>query len=211
MKRRQTKIGPVHHSSEDYRKVYLKSNHWKQLRAIKRSKNPACQICGRGKNPDVHHLFYGELYNVRLDWLVTLCRKCHTEVHRLKLTYDPDFQWFSGPCRKNRERYETMEQMFLDKVHDRLKKKSKKSKSKPKRTSSVVLGEDVIKQINRKLPTTNAEQRAILKFVSKHRSLFDQRGPKPPKQYLGKKCLYRKEHKESLRRIQEQKLLQKPQ
>jgi len=199
MKRKQPGIGPSPHSSENYRKVYLKSDHWKQLRGKKLSINPVCQICGKGGNPDVHHLFYGELYNVRIDWLVTLCRGCHNRVHQLKLSFDPDFQWFSGPCRKNREKYKSMEKMFLDKVHERLKRK-KKSKKRP--SASAVIGEDLLRQINRNRPVTEKEQRAVLKFVSRHKNLFV---PQKPKPYLGNKCFYRREHKESLKRIKKER------
>ena len=42
-----------------------------------------CQICGSKKNVEGHHILnyqYGGAANI--DNIVTLCRKCHNQVHR---------------------------------------------------------------------------------------------------------------------------------
>ena len=67
---------------EEYRSEYLKSSHWKQLRQEKIEKNPLCEKCGVDSNLDVHHLLYKNLYDISLDDLQTLCRKCHDEEHK---------------------------------------------------------------------------------------------------------------------------------
>jgi 5-methylcytosine-specific restriction endonuclease McrA len=65
-----------------YREEYLKSDHWKQLRIEKlKQQNYQCEKCGEQRYLDVHHEAYHSLYNVRLDDLQVLCRKCHKEVH----------------------------------------------------------------------------------------------------------------------------------
>jgi len=64
-----------------YRGEYLKSAHWKQLRAAKLSRNPVCEICGTARHVDVHHLRYRSLYDVTLEDLKTLCRWHHSAEH----------------------------------------------------------------------------------------------------------------------------------
>jgi hypothetical protein len=66
---------------EYYREIYLKSDHWKQLKAKKLLANPLCERCGSNKFLDVHHLDYKNLYDVLLTDLETLCRHCHHEDH----------------------------------------------------------------------------------------------------------------------------------
>lgn len=44
-----------------------------------------CQKCGKGGMLHVHHLRYGkDLLAIPLKWLVTLCKRCHEQVHREK-------------------------------------------------------------------------------------------------------------------------------
>jgi 5-methylcytosine-specific restriction endonuclease McrA len=64
-----------------YRNVYLKSDHWRELRKRKLELNPLCEKCGGNNCVDPHHLLYRNLYDVQLSDLQTLCRKCHAEVH----------------------------------------------------------------------------------------------------------------------------------
>ncbi len=45
-----------------------------------------CQVCGSGQNVEGHHILnyqYGGAANI--DNIVTLCRKCHKQVHRGKI------------------------------------------------------------------------------------------------------------------------------
>lgn len=65
-----------------YREEYLKSDHWKALRAEKLNQHPNCDGCDRTAL-DVHHLNYRNLYDVTVLDLMSLCRACHAEVHRL--------------------------------------------------------------------------------------------------------------------------------
>lgn len=66
---------------EWYREVYLKSEHWSDLKARKLSESPKCSRCGAMGNLDVHHVNYRHIFNVELSDLMTLCRKCHDEHH----------------------------------------------------------------------------------------------------------------------------------
>lgn len=68
-----------------YRFVYLKSDHWKNLRLEKLvSVQGKCHVCKmQGFDFDVHHISYRNLYDVRLDDLAVLCRKCHKHVHEV--------------------------------------------------------------------------------------------------------------------------------
>lgn len=85
-----------------YRTVYLKSDHWKQLRENKLKSSPICEKCKRRKAVDVHHLNYRQLFDVGLDDLQSLCRPCHHAEHkqkglpkRKKITYQ---DYFPGPA-----------------------------------------------------------------------------------------------------------------
>ncbi len=60
-----------------YRKVYLKSQHWNDLKKEKLKLSPICEVCGSKRSLDVHHEEYRNLYDVLLVDLKTLCRKCH--------------------------------------------------------------------------------------------------------------------------------------
>lgn len=63
-----------------YRKVYLKTDHWKELRSAFFSTPRHCVKCG--KSPvDPHHRRYKSLYDVGVEDLVALCRNCHDLLH----------------------------------------------------------------------------------------------------------------------------------
>lgn len=70
-------------------KLYLQTNHWKELRLKKLKKNPVCQVCRKEKANQVHHLSYnnanGEtiLYKEKLSDLLSVCRKCHKDIHKI--------------------------------------------------------------------------------------------------------------------------------
>jgi len=69
-----------------YRRVYLRSAHWRKKRAgALRRASYRCQSSGCGYRPslDVHHLTYA-----RIGWewpgdLRVLCRRHHNEVHNV--------------------------------------------------------------------------------------------------------------------------------
>lgn len=62
--------------------LYLKSEEWdiKRKNILKRD-NYTCVECGSKENLNVHHLTYRHRYEERSYELVTLCKKCHEEVH----------------------------------------------------------------------------------------------------------------------------------
>lgn len=83
---------------EWYRGVYLKSDHWKELKALKLTHNPICQRCGFKHHLDVHHVNYRNIFDVSLSDLLTLCRICHNKEHeangmpvRKKISYKAYF------------------------------------------------------------------------------------------------------------------------
>jgi 5-methylcytosine-specific restriction endonuclease McrA len=69
---------------QEYRSVYLKSDHWKSLRSEKLSQTPYCEECESKNVLDVHHKKYKNLYDVLTEDLQTLCRRCHTKKHVIK-------------------------------------------------------------------------------------------------------------------------------
>jgi len=71
---------------EYYRKEYLRSDHWVNLRAAKLAKTKQCERCSSQVKLDVHHKVYRSLYDVTLEDLETLCRKCHHEHHEAHKT-----------------------------------------------------------------------------------------------------------------------------
>lgn len=67
-----------------YRRVYLKSDHWKNLKikfffslGVKQ-----CSRCKATKRIDVHHINYKSIYDVELIDLEALCRTCHKQEHK---------------------------------------------------------------------------------------------------------------------------------
>ena len=138
MKRSKPRILKTLKSRKEYRTVYLKSKHWRELRAGKLKKNPVCQLCKSSIVVDVHHIFYGQLHDVRLDWTVSLCRKCHTVIHKKRLLLDkhPDLRWFSGGGWRNRKKFPSLEKMFLNRIKIIL---SKPKKLQPSPDSNLLL------------------------------------------------------------------------
>jgi len=66
---------------EWYRTVYLKSPHWTDLRSRKLSQNPNCEVCG-GRALDAHHVNYRRIFDVEISDLLSVCRKCHDDIHK---------------------------------------------------------------------------------------------------------------------------------
>lgn len=70
---------------------YLNSNEWKQIANERlRIDNFKCVCCGSSgtnTNPlETHHLSYKSIYNEQnriYEDLVTLCKSCHTNLHRI--------------------------------------------------------------------------------------------------------------------------------
>jgi hypothetical protein len=66
----------------DY-KDYLKSDYWKYIkREVHERDGYKCRQCNSEDNLCVHHLKYDNLYNEDLNYLITLCKKCHYKLHK---------------------------------------------------------------------------------------------------------------------------------
>lgn len=65
-----------------YREVYLKSDHWHELRSRKLKQNPKCERCP-ARACDVHHVNYRNIFDVQLSDLLSLCRPCHEREHKV--------------------------------------------------------------------------------------------------------------------------------
>lgn len=63
---------------------YLKSVEWKNKREkVLVRDNNLCQECKNKSAEEVHHKTYDNLYDEPLEDLISLCRECHTEIHRV--------------------------------------------------------------------------------------------------------------------------------
>ena len=64
---------------------YLNSDEWKKIRSLvlKRDENK-CQKCKIKDAEEVHHKTYDNLYNENLEDLISVCQKCHKEIHELE-------------------------------------------------------------------------------------------------------------------------------
>lgn len=64
---------------------YLKSDHWKALRAEKLSRSSRrCAICASTHRLEVHHLSYKHITDVETSDLRVLCHRCHDLFHMLQ-------------------------------------------------------------------------------------------------------------------------------
>ena len=70
---------------------YLESPHWKTVRTKRIERDGfRCVRCGTAKNLQVHHLSYDNFGQEDIEHdLVTLCRKCHEDVHRFDIRGRP--------------------------------------------------------------------------------------------------------------------------
>lgn len=75
--------------SKTYR-LYLQTDHWKELRKRKLKQHPICELCKKEKATEVHHLTYVDgnkesiLYGEELWQLASACRECHRKQHHIK-------------------------------------------------------------------------------------------------------------------------------
>lgn len=62
-----------------YNEVYLKSDHWQQIRKVALDRaGHKCQVCAsRNKVLNVHHNTYDNLWHERMTDLCVLCEDCH--------------------------------------------------------------------------------------------------------------------------------------
>lgn len=64
-----------------YRQVYLRSRHWRWIKARKFKEQKRCEVCGEKRHLDVHHASYSNLWHESLRELIVLCRPCHAREH----------------------------------------------------------------------------------------------------------------------------------
>lgn len=66
--------------------AYLHSDEWKyrKTQALKRA-GYRCSLCGTGKNLEVHHITYKNLFNENDDDLLAVCKNCHNKIHEKDL------------------------------------------------------------------------------------------------------------------------------
>lgn len=75
---------------EWYWKVYLKSDHWKELRERAFALHGRyCAKCSATKRLDVHHITYRWIFDVTPEHLQILCRPCHQQEHPEKQVVKP--------------------------------------------------------------------------------------------------------------------------
>ena len=62
--------------------TYCGTRHWQETRrkALQRA-GYKCEICGTGKNLNVHHITYEHVWDERPEDLLVCCRSCHTNIH----------------------------------------------------------------------------------------------------------------------------------
>ena len=60
---------------------YLRTEHWRELRARLLQSRPVCERCGRNEASECHHLNYRNLLDVTPRDLLALCRDCHKAIH----------------------------------------------------------------------------------------------------------------------------------
>nr|WP_169605364.1 HNH endonuclease [Microscilla sp. PRE1] len=63
--------------------LHLESDYWKRIRlkVIERDKG-VCQECKENIATEVHHLTYDNLYQERLEDLISVCQSCHSRIHQ---------------------------------------------------------------------------------------------------------------------------------
>lgn len=70
---------------KEFYDAYLATEHWASLRnKVLDQRGRVCENCElRPMELHVHHLFYRNLYNVKVKDLMILCFECHKKVHEL--------------------------------------------------------------------------------------------------------------------------------
>lgn len=80
-------VPPVGQRKDWYHNVYMRSEHWKKLKAKALKDKPnvcfGCGTAGTKTRLEMHHLGYTHLYQERGSDLRLLCRSCHEGVHSL--------------------------------------------------------------------------------------------------------------------------------
>lgn len=79
----------VENSKNKSEKDYYSTSVWKSISQEMRKKHPECQLCGKNKSEEVHHIFpfMHQFEDIReevfldKDNLICLCTDCHHQVH----------------------------------------------------------------------------------------------------------------------------------
>lgn len=63
--------------------TYIQSDKWKDIRSdvLERDQN-LCQECKTNPAVEVHHKTYENLFNEKMEDLVSLCKDCHSNIHK---------------------------------------------------------------------------------------------------------------------------------
>ena len=85
----------------DRYRQYLKSSQWKEIRQTRiREDGAKCRMCGGSINLQVHHTSYEDFNKFGCDkdtnHLVTLCQRCHRDVHN----FPKDIRWVCESVQK---------------------------------------------------------------------------------------------------------------
>lgn len=61
---------------------YIQSEDWKLKRSeVLLRDNNLCQVCKKDAAEEVHHITYDNLFNEKLEDLLSVCKICHKEIH----------------------------------------------------------------------------------------------------------------------------------
>lgn len=95
-------------------KEYLKSDYWLGIREqVYERDGHKCKLCDSPKNICVHHLSYENLYNEKLEDLVTLCRKCHYIIHKENPFADYQSYRYYVLLKEKEDKYKKFKETFI--------------------------------------------------------------------------------------------------
>lgn len=134
---------------EEYRDIYLKSEHWITLRdALYKEVSHKCEKCSRSdRGLNVHHLSYENLWNELREDLIVVCCFCHAEYH-------PEYKMTRQHMRILREEKKVKKllakQIRREKARARWDTPEKKRLEKEQRSKSIKEGKARAKKIKDK-------------------------------------------------------------
>lgn len=81
---------PGGNESEEYAERLANDVVWQKVSAQVKERDKCCQMCGATTNLRAHHFSYCDFYNP--EYLITLCDKCHSDVHEITKAYKEFYQ-----------------------------------------------------------------------------------------------------------------------
>ncbi len=76
------------------RLCFLQSTHWGRIRGLALLRDGNCRLCSSDGPLEVHHRWYPDNpYEVRVQDVTTLCRRCHQGVHRHVIGQNSSASW----------------------------------------------------------------------------------------------------------------------